>query len=82
MVMRLVHPTDAQKAEKINAAMRSVGDAIRAARKQTGMSLIACAVRAGVGQGTVERIEAGENVTLRTVLAVAEVVGVVVEVRP
>ena len=82
MAMIPVHLTDAQRLEKINAGLRSIGDAIKAARKQTGLSLIAVAYRAGVGASTVERIEAGASVRGAKLLAVAEVVGVVVEVRP
>lgn len=82
MVPMLVHPTDAQRTEQINASLRRIGDAIRAARKQTGMSMMTVAGRAMVALSTVERIEAGHSVRMAKVLAVAEVVGVVVEVRP
>lgn len=81
MVSMLVHPTDEQREQKINDGLRSIGAAIRAARKQTGMSMMLVAGRARVALSTVERIEAGESVRMAKVLAVAEVVGVAVEVR-
>jgi transcriptional regulator with XRE-family HTH domain len=82
MVAMLRPPSESNAAKMVMARQARIGEALRTARRHAGLSVIAVAYRAGVGASTVERIEAGGNVTLRTVLAVAEVVGVVVEATP
>lgn len=60
--------------------IKMFGETMRGARMRAGLTVIEVAVKAGVAQKVVERIEAGENVTLLGWLAVAQVLGVYVEV--
>lgn len=59
---------------------KRMGEIFRAARTAQRLSLIEVAVRAGVALRAVEAIERGGNPTLGSLLCVAAVVGVQVDV--
>lgn len=51
------------------------GTAVRAARESAGLSQQALATRAGVAIRTLSRVEAGEDVRLATLAAIASALG-------
>jgi len=65
---------DAMTADAVN---KQVGSQVREARRRAGLTQSALAERAGIAFETVSRIERGTlNTTVRTLLAIAEALGV------
>ena len=63
------------------ARLKRIGEVLRAARRARGLTVIEVAVRAGVAQKVVERIESGLNTTIMGLLDVAQVLGVAVDAQ-
>lgn len=59
----------------VSAQIRAVGAAIKAIRKQSGLSQGEVAQKAGISIDTVSRIERGENGELETLERIAEALG-------
>lgn len=81
MVAMLKAASEEDAKKIVQARQARIGMAIRDAREALGWSRLTVAYRAGMAATTVEAVENGGNVTTATLLAVAEVVGVVVEVK-
>lgn len=81
MVAMLKAASEEDAKKIVQARQARIGMAIRDAREALGLSRLKVAYRAGVASTTVEALEMGLNVTTETMIAVAEVVGVVVEVK-
>lgn len=79
-MLRAASEEDAKKIVQTRQAR--IGQAIREAREALGWSRLTVAYRANVASTTVEAVENGGNVNTASLIAVAEVVGVVLEVRP
>lgn len=82
MVAMLKTASEEDAKKIVQTRQARIGQAIRDAREALGWSRLTVAYRAGVASTTVEAVENGGNVKTATLLVVAEVVGVVVEVRP
>lgn len=64
----------------LEARRKAMGELFRRARKGQGLTVIQVAVKAGVAQKVVEAVEHGGSVTVTSLLLVASVVGVQVDV--
>lgn len=72
-----VRTEQTKRAEQANAEQQKrIGANIRKARERQGLSPADLGAAAGIGAGSITRIEAGENVLMDTLLTVATALGV------